>query len=908
MARPGTLENTIEALIAVSAAISNLRLYPPSSPMIGNATDRAYGILQNVIAKEGSIIFARSEEGLAISGQALAEKDQGKPQVEALSQLMVDFGVKSIAFEEGLDRDELLTFLQVMSRKPEDIAEQGGLEGVLSGRSVMHVRLDGDGHDAVDEDRPVPLAGEDMVGETREERAVEPAIGGTGSGINVESLKEVVNKPGMVAKLLDASIQRLADPEEAASSKRIPKMVVHIINSLGEVVDDTNREAVLMQIVDCIVGMDEETLSMILAQNAGGDLWGGLYANLVDQLDDGKLEGLSARIRQIEDSAIAGSSDVDAGKGERRSGRHRRATHSLENLLEGQPDRRTKRDQRKSRLMHVQAGLNSILRGEEDAFLDRQVMLSVPTTVEQLLDKGKGKIAESIIDRLGDGLRHSHPQIRAEASAALAHINYNFASKHRTEEMLEVSHRLTEWIGFETTVSPSYSSVCGQLKAVIQALIRSHRFGECAGLLETFHLIRTGKIEKNQQIRSVSDDVLVSIAKEDILNLLLQESETDEKGFGEQAATILSMIGGRETAATAARQTEQTEETGDELAQQMKLVDRQVQQEGTESAVKMLLDLVARYAKEEDFSRADSFREKLLEVDPMALTEIVESADIIEKAKREAIGDDHLALWKEIYNTLNLEETNALYHAMESETYEPGQAVFSQGKLDSRLCFIEAGQIKIVFHHEGEEHHIRDADPGDIVGADCFFQMTVRTSSAVAGSAAKVRSLGRESLEEWKTELPSLASKLSDYCLGLATNGEALKKKGVDRRAHGRTRVQARISVKTLDGSGSPTGQAMVGTLADISEGGLSFYVRLPKERAESLLMGPKLNMQFVLPTGGTKCQMDLTGTAVAVRHQVDVYSISVKFHEMLDSSIIKGIDISGDLDDEILEMEEATG
>jgi len=70
-----------------------------------------------------------------------------------------------------------------------------------------------------------------------------------------------------------------------------------------------------------------------------------------------------------------------------------------------------------------------------------------------------------------------------------------------------------------------------------------------------------------------------------------------------------------------------------DLLQQENLVDRYVAQNDTDAAVKLLYSLIVQYARGKNFSKAEALREKLFKVDAMALTEIVNAAEIIEKEK-----------------------------------------------------------------------------------------------------------------------------------------------------------------------------------------------------------------------------------------------------------------------------------
>jgi excinuclease UvrABC nuclease subunit len=74
---------------------------------------------------------------------------------------------------------------------------------------------------------------------------------------------------------------------------------------------------------------------------------------------------------------------------------------------------------------------------------------------------------------------------------------------------------------------------------------------------------------------------------------------------------------------------------------QEKLLEKYIKENKKELAVKLLFDLIAKHAQANHFSKADALREKLFEVDSMALNEIVKSAEIIETAKIAAMDQVH---------------------------------------------------------------------------------------------------------------------------------------------------------------------------------------------------------------------------------------------------------------------------
>ncbi|MBW1861983.1 MAG: cyclic nucleotide-binding domain-containing protein [Deltaproteobacteria bacterium] len=788
MTDSSTQENAIEAIIIFNAALTNIRLYPPTSDMISNSIDSANSIFQSIIEKDDSVVFAEAEGNLVISGQVLNEADKKRPQMIAFVNLMLSLSIKSISLEKGLDKSEILAFLEVMSKKPDDLEKEGGIQEAMTKKNIRHIHIDKKLFVAIDKNQ------------------------------------QVIASKGT------------KDPEA----------------------------------------------------------------------------------EQYHENTAADDESVRPSDPDRRSGDDRRVDDGIDYLANGGAEKR-KEEQRGKQLLRVQNGINSILKGEDKAFMDTLVMRSLPPTVLRMISQGKQKNAEAIIDQLGKGLLSEKEKVRAHVSIVMAHISIKLISDKHMDDMNRIFPMLTEWIKFETIVTPAYKHICNQFKGVAQSLILNYQLAESNQILEPFYLIYSGKIKKADEIKTISGDTLKGAASEKALELLLNEFQTDDKNLGEHVIDALAILGsisigplldilnklpeskshgtmkekiqtqekicivlgrigsreavpalksiverkdllnveihnkGVQTAAKAAlemitkehddveekdlsekaetkpppekkaAEAEKIEPAGDELSQQLKLVDQHVEKKDTESAVKLLFDMIVKYARQKDFEKAETLRDKLLDVGPMALTEIVKSAEIIEEMKSGAIDQDHLNTWRELFDKLTEEETNTLYFAMKSASYDADQTVFQQGKSNSRLYFIYKGQIKLVTNQDDENIIIKELGAGDIMGEDTFLSLTVCTTTAVTLSEVELFFLEKEILAKWEKDSPGIESKLSDYCSGLEKVSDILKKQGWNRRAQERVKVSCKVLMHTIDDSGSPIGQPVRGTLADISIGGLSF-------------------------------------------------------------------------------------
>ncbi|MBW2609188.1 MAG: cyclic nucleotide-binding domain-containing protein [Deltaproteobacteria bacterium] len=329
-----------------------------------------------------------------------------------------------------------------------------------------------------------------------------------------------------------------------------------------------------------------------------------------------------------------------------------------------------------------------------------------------------------------------------------------------------------------------------------------------------------------------------------------------------------------------------------DLSQQESLIDKYIKEDNKEAAVKLLFDLIVSHAKKKDFTKAEALRDRLYEVDSMALNEIIKSSDIIEQEKSESIDQDHRDIWSKLYDTLSTEEANALYFAMKEGAYDPDQAVFEEGDPDKNLYFINKGELKMIYTKDDNEVLLKNLGPGDIAGEDPFFSNTAfSTVSLITLSGVTLNFLDKDVLIKWRDKFSGLEPKLHDYCSKLGMVHDLLDGKNLDRRIQKRVNISGRATIQLFNPSGGPSGKAFVGTLSDISVGGLSFFIKISKKETARLLLGRKLNIKFILQLKDAQQKTDLNGTVVGVRyHTFADHSIHIKFDKQLSEKFIEGV------------------
>ncbi|MDY6843788.1 MAG: hypothetical protein SVW57_06835 [Thermodesulfobacteriota bacterium] len=291
------LEHAITSVVAMNAAIINIRLFPRGSNMIDKVTDKVYQALQAIFESKDSVVFAESEKTLLVCEQLLGEKDQKKPQIISFLELLLNFGIKSITFTKDLEKAELKTFLEIMSKKPEEVHNEGELQQIVEYNSLPHILIDETVYIAVHKDQQI-VANLNI----KDEELVKYLMGvHQGSEMDPENIKEMAKNPEWVTNVFHAGVQYLAEQKGTVPNVQLSENFVHMIRTLDHIADNIVKEEVTQQVSKSIADMDIEMISMILIQNMEGLLGDELFNHIINQIEDEKFEKIAMRIKQMYD-------------------------------------------------------------------------------------------------------------------------------------------------------------------------------------------------------------------------------------------------------------------------------------------------------------------------------------------------------------------------------------------------------------------------------------------------------------------------------------------------------------------------------------------------------------------------------------------------------------------------------
>ena len=323
-----------------------------------------------------------------------------------------------------------------------------------------------------------------------------------------------------------------------------------------------------------------------------------------------------------------------------------------------------------------------------------------------------------------------------------------------------------------------------------------------------------------------------------------------------------------------------------EISKHEELVERYRREGNIKEAISSLLFLITKHAQKHDFAVAEALREKIISLDPMALSEAIRAQEIIDTARLKPTSKGMMEIWSGLYDQLTTDEANALFNESHEVTFRPGQKIFEQGVRSHNLYFINSGQAKHLYTQGDREMFIKRIVPGNVAGEDTFFDASLCTSTLVAIDRVKANFISGEALQHWRTTVPHLEEKLKAFCAKEVKVNDLLKKNAMDRRTQRRVVFPGRVLIKVVDGAGVPVGKTMQGKIGDVSTGGASFFIKAADREHAQMLLGNKLHLRFNMPPN--MAEFERIGLALGVKHHADAkdslerFSVHIKFDRKL--------------------------
>lgn len=531
-------QKTMEVLALMTLAITTWRLYPPKNPMVINAIESLYKAMETLFQKEKSLIFAETEKNLLIYNELISQNELKQPKIAALFELLINFEIKSVTISHGVTREDLYGFVDILAQQPEAIKLSGGINKVLEERKIAHILLGQRVYIAKSSKHKL-LASLEIHDDEIIQYIMEanPQL-----DLNVDQVRKMAQNSEWMEQIFKNGMNKIKSKGYLPNTQ-LPENMVRMMSMLDRIVDKTDQEKFSRMIAKSIAELDEDTIGHILSQDIEHYFNGKILQDVLDQLEGGKVD----RVMDILHNKIKhgkplpGRGDAVLLSPQDEQAYQRSLASDKKKMLKQIKDAEKRRNEKK--INDLKQEIAPLLAGQEDNFLNTSLMDSLAGIANDLNTHEQHETVEALIDRLAEALLSGRQDIRDNASAALVRVIESLPEQRQQAVVEGLSTTLIRWIQLETSATEAHKKLCSRLKDHMIKLIQEKRYVECLPLLNAFHLIDYGFLEKNENIQKTAASILNALSSSYRLDLLFAAYMSSGDQEKVDIGRILSRLG-----------------------------------------------------------------------------------------------------------------------------------------------------------------------------------------------------------------------------------------------------------------------------------------------------------------------------------------------------------------------------
>jgi hypothetical protein len=534
-----------------------------------NTIERLHQTLQGFFAGAPALVLGEADKVLLIGDQPLSRKELERPPIAAFLEVILNFGIKSITIGSDVTREDLSAFLEILGEKPVTISREGGLAAVMAARQVGYILIDEKIYIAKDSKQQI-LARLDIDDEVVV-RYLTGGEGAAGANLDIQQLQDLAKDPDWLENVFRQGLNQIMGKRDTLPIGQLSANMVRMLGILDKVIDRADQEKFVRMIAKSVADLDVDMIGCILSRPLDTIFDGRLFGEIVAAIDEAKFEQLAARMAGMKGGRDAMGVGAGAGAAPGASGAERYAaaapgyaaaasggaaapgfaTHTppsaapsstapdvpeaYRRLMEtekgrqlrerAEAERRRAEDEKSRKLATLREKISPLLQGREECFLDEELMCSMADIVGELAAQEGPETTDAVLDRLAEALRSDRQDVRDQAAAALAQILERLPERRRQEESNRLADRLRAWIEKETAATTAYRKLCHLLKDLISLRIGDGEYREALPLLQLFHRIDYGLLEKNETAQEIAVDIIRELSAPERLDFLFDRYE-----------------------------------------------------------------------------------------------------------------------------------------------------------------------------------------------------------------------------------------------------------------------------------------------------------------------------------------------------------------------------------------------
>jgi CRP-like cAMP-binding protein len=531
---------SIEALKLLNNAITTKRLYPPGTPQVSKAGERAFKGLKEILSKDDRLEFSLLADQPSLDGLPLSEEVLSTfPNLVVFRQLDL-LGKYPLVLDSSLDPFSFEQILTVMSASSSLIEKSGGGEKFILTLGLIRFFPS---TETVTDHRIRPR---DKVASTIRPDLIECALGRDTRELLEKDLYKRLASADFVIDLLRAStVQVLQTIRKAKRITATPEFSA-LMARLDVCLAAENWTTIIDKYSEyCSKHLKGQAVAAILAQDFSSTIGGEIYSATLQKMSNERIGEVvhfyRERVAKLESAAPGRGLYLEQSLKSLLAtdiGRRFLASEKAQSMLSsGEKARRKKR---------IEAGVKRILSGEKNVLASEEMLQYLPLAIGKLDRGGKTRAAMVLLEELckaidtNPGKVEGHRALQVQSLVALGEL---LLGTEREEEEEGGRDKLLGRIGEELSGSLlAEITEPGLFTNVVRLLCRMmHAYWEDRGriaagdaLLAVLFAVRTGKLKHSialqKVVGNIQNEMLDPGQLGRLLSLYLKSGDGEKEG------------------------------------------------------------------------------------------------------------------------------------------------------------------------------------------------------------------------------------------------------------------------------------------------------------------------------------------------------------------------------------------
>ncbi len=514
MAQGDRQQECLEVLKLINAASTSLRLYPEDSAQVTNSVENAYQGTKSYLRNNRLMRFSCLDGAYLLNGNPVDKATRDRLRLLTFCGQLQKMELSELVLDKGFDRATFKKILSVFGATPEQIQRAGGNRPYIESLGLGSVSPEK--YFAPGESE------EEQKQKSRVDRILKKMSAGVVRSDFIlfligrkqdEATQHILNKsfqtPGngghIVAVTTYSLLQILFKDHVVAVSPAFSKMLANV-NIFLE--DKLHREVSAQAAQLLAPYLDQRSVLLLLCQNFHTSFGEHFYHALITVTDNETLLKVLDWIRaqQKKDSETDDKSDKLLTQLQVLSEGYDKllATPRGKQLLaHGTTKEVLQKTEQSRKEKRVQAGVAALVNGDLGGLKNKEVCLSLPATIEKLLENGKESVAAAIIQNVVKGFKEKNREFRSHLAQVIGGVALKLANMGRWRWLEKLTPVCLAWIRENETVDRSFGHHIFAMQAMMTQAWYDGNNDLAERILNVFYYIRSGALEKSDAVREL---------------------------------------------------------------------------------------------------------------------------------------------------------------------------------------------------------------------------------------------------------------------------------------------------------------------------------------------------------------------------------------------------------------------